>query len=155
MNKIDVGQAIQITANIGVIAGIAFLGFELRQNNELMEAEALATRTTFARSGWGYLIENPEVISLLVQDRNGEQLSAEEEFRLHAMWMQNLHSFEYLYFEDPGSSDRAAGQRRNFATYRSLRDAWNGTGNGSAQAGKDNFDPRFIEWYDENVANVP
>ena len=42
--KIDLGQAIAILANIGVIAGIVFLAAELQQNNELMEAEARAAR---------------------------------------------------------------------------------------------------------------
>jgi hypothetical protein len=32
VKKIDPGQMITILANIGVIAGIVFLGFELRQN---------------------------------------------------------------------------------------------------------------------------
>ena len=40
MKKLDLGQTITILANIGVIAGIVFLGLEIRQNNELMAAEA-------------------------------------------------------------------------------------------------------------------
>jgi hypothetical protein len=40
LRKIDPGQALTILANIGVIAGIVFLGFELRQNNELMQFDA-------------------------------------------------------------------------------------------------------------------
>lgn len=39
MKKIDVGQAISLLANIGVIAGIVFLGLELRQNNLLLNAQ--------------------------------------------------------------------------------------------------------------------
>jgi len=38
LKKIDLGQAIGILANAGVIAGIVFLGMELRQNNELVVA---------------------------------------------------------------------------------------------------------------------
>ena len=44
MKKIDLGRTIGILANLGVIAGIIFLGVELRQNNELMEAEARRAR---------------------------------------------------------------------------------------------------------------
>ncbi len=33
MKKLDLGQTITILANVGVIAGIVFLGYELRQNN--------------------------------------------------------------------------------------------------------------------------
>ena len=40
MKKIDPGQTIQILANVGVIAGIAFLAVELRQNNELLRSSS-------------------------------------------------------------------------------------------------------------------
>ena len=38
LKKPDLRQAIGILANAGVIAGIVFLGMELRQNNELVVA---------------------------------------------------------------------------------------------------------------------
>jgi len=38
LKKIDLGQAIGILANAGVIAGIVFLDMELRQNYELVVA---------------------------------------------------------------------------------------------------------------------
>jgi hypothetical protein len=47
MKKIDLGQAITILANVGVIAGIAFLAAELRQNNQMMRAQ---TRNDIAQS---------------------------------------------------------------------------------------------------------
>ena len=40
MKKVAFGQTIGILANIGVIAGIIFLGVELQQNNELLQTEA-------------------------------------------------------------------------------------------------------------------
>ena len=39
LKKIDLGQTITILANLGVIAGIVFLAFELRQNNSLLETQ--------------------------------------------------------------------------------------------------------------------
>ena len=36
MKKTDLGQAIQVLANVGVIAGIVFLAVETRQNNQLL-----------------------------------------------------------------------------------------------------------------------
>ena len=38
MKKIDLGQAINTLANVGVITGIVFLGFELRQNQTVGRA---------------------------------------------------------------------------------------------------------------------
>jgi hypothetical protein len=40
MKKIDLGQALGIVANIGVIASIVFLGAELRQNNAIARTDA-------------------------------------------------------------------------------------------------------------------
>jgi hypothetical protein len=40
MKNIDLGQTIQTLANIGVIAGIVFLIFELRQNNAALESQS-------------------------------------------------------------------------------------------------------------------
>ena len=39
MKKIDLGQTITILANLGVIAGIVFLAYEVRQNNDLLGIE--------------------------------------------------------------------------------------------------------------------
>jgi hypothetical protein len=36
LKKIDLRHTIGLLANLGVIAGIVFLGLELRQNNELV-----------------------------------------------------------------------------------------------------------------------
>ncbi len=40
MKKLDLGQTIGILANLGVIAGIVFLGYKLRQNNLLLRFES-------------------------------------------------------------------------------------------------------------------
>ena len=39
MKKIDLGQTIGIVANVGVIAGLLLLAFELNQNREITEAQ--------------------------------------------------------------------------------------------------------------------
>jgi hypothetical protein len=71
MKKIDVGQFIAILANLGVLAGIAFLAVELRQSNELISAEArfnmLATRT----EPYTLQITERDLPEILVKDRNG------------------------------------------------------------------------------------
>ena len=40
MKKFDIGQMIGILANIGVIAGIVFLGIEIRQNTQSLQISA-------------------------------------------------------------------------------------------------------------------
>jgi hypothetical protein len=44
MKKIDLGQTIQLLANLGVIAGIVFLAVEARQNRELLEVQVKLLR---------------------------------------------------------------------------------------------------------------
>jgi len=44
MKRIDLGQTIQILADIGVVVGIAFLALEMRLNRELLRAEIHQSR---------------------------------------------------------------------------------------------------------------
>jgi hypothetical protein len=43
MNKGNLSETLHLLANLGVIAGIVFLGVEQSQNNDLTEMEARAT----------------------------------------------------------------------------------------------------------------
>jgi len=44
MKKIDLGQAIGVLANLGVITGIVFLAYETHQNSELLELQVRAAQ---------------------------------------------------------------------------------------------------------------
>ena len=49
MRKFDLGQAIQVVANVGVLAGIVFLAVEVRQNQSTMDEDAqLNTLASFS-----------------------------------------------------------------------------------------------------------
>ena len=41
MKKIDIGQAMQLVANLSVIAGLVFLGLQIRQNTAAVQAQTL------------------------------------------------------------------------------------------------------------------
>jgi hypothetical protein len=45
MKRIDIGQTITILANVGVLAGIALLAVELRQNTKLLRAHLTTSRS--------------------------------------------------------------------------------------------------------------
>jgi len=153
LKKPDIGQTIQILANFGVIIGIAFVGIELSQNNALLSAEARATQLTQLTQSWGFVAESDVISELMVKDRNGEALTEAEELRLNAHWIRNLLTLQWQYQELPESTGWTAAQSRNFASYGSFRRAWYGGGPGSRQAGKDNFDSSFVEFFEANVAN--
>jgi len=59
MKKIDLGQMITILANIGVIAGIVFLGVELRQTQSSMQSQAYQARA-FDGIAWDFQVLNNE-----------------------------------------------------------------------------------------------
>jgi len=151
MKKIDPGYTITVLANLSVFAGLIFLGIELRQNNEILVANAEATQLSIQRSTWEKLSEDPDIVALLVRDRNGESLNVEDEFRLNAFWMTVLLDNEWTYRTLPGNAKWIPGMRRNYEAYGSLRRTWQGGGAGSKTAGSDWFDPSFVQFFNENI----
>ena len=90
MNKIDVGQTISILANIGVIAGIAFLAIEIRDSNT--QARIATTQETIAQNaGWWELIAaDPGLSDIYFRGMlDFESLAAGEQHRFSSL----MHSF--------------------------------------------------------------
>ena len=58
MNKTDINEWLSIVANFAVVAGIAFVGIELHQNNQLLkqQAEFVAFENRRMWSGSGFTI---------------------------------------------------------------------------------------------------
>lgn len=64
MKKIDLGQAVTILANVGVLAGILLLVYELNQNRQMMQAQ---TRSAIADGITEFLVNiwsDPELSEL-------------------------------------------------------------------------------------------
>ena len=93
--NIDVGQAIQVVANIGVVASIVLLAFQLKQNNKLMAATAAGVNITQATVIWSTVIEQPEMAELLIKDRQHEAFTPAQEMRLNAYWIRSLLWSDY------------------------------------------------------------
>ena len=91
MKKLDLSQTVSILANIGVIAGIVFLGIELRQNNELMAAEARFNNMSLSTQAFA-ISSQPDIAAIYVKDRNGEELTEVEYFMIESHWMRGLVS---------------------------------------------------------------
>ena len=99
MKKIDLGQAITILVNMGVIAGIVFLGIELRQNNELLSAEARATRLSVRLNENQLPIENPDLANALIKHRHGDELTEHEQLVLDRYMETILVVFQNVVIE--------------------------------------------------------
>ena len=84
MKKLDLGQAIQILANVGVIAGIAFLALQLQQNNRLLRAEAISAVLETRLSRQERVIAGVDLAALLQRNATQETLSPEDMMRVQA-----------------------------------------------------------------------
>ena len=83
MKKIDLGQAITILANVGVIAGIVFLAVELGQNTQairLTASQSMASELAEFNRGW----TNPDMarIRLKIDTEGYDSLSPLERMQL-------------------------------------------------------------------------
>ncbi len=156
MKKLDFGQVIGILANLGVIAGIVFLAVELRQNNELLIAEARAMRTNLRQADTTLVLENPDLGRALIKHRNDEQLS-QYEIQLVNLYVDFvLINFQNAYLDSVrGLSDYedipVEAWRKNFGQdplpygWVHMLDYWRET------RGLGGWDEGFVEWMEETI----
>ena len=142
-------ETAEVLGVVGIIAGIAFLGFELRQNNELMEAEARFNRLSIVTDAWRSIAEHGDLTELRGRADNNEALSSAEERRVTAAIMSVYVLVEWT-FRELGEDSTELNQvrevqRYNFANYASYNRVW--------ESRKQSFDPEFVHWYEENVVN--
>jgi hypothetical protein len=112
MKKIDFGQTISIFANIGVIAGIVFLAAELRQNNELLQADASLNRFNIERERRERIMENRGGLAEIILKKNNDVALDDIQALQHQALMLDLLESLRWYFEEvragrlpPGSID--------------------------------------------------
>ena len=159
MKKIDLGQTITILANIGVIAGIAFLVVELQQNNEFLAAQARSESLNLKQADAMLVLENPDLARAVIKGGNNEPLSDYESLLLTRYvgfvfsnleatyaevqrglidvddlpveaWIRNVHDDEF---------NRSIGRPNPYKFW---------------QAHRGSLHPEFVQWYEENVVNV-
>ncbi len=151
MRKIDLSQAFRILANVGVIAGIAFLAFELRQNNDLLEAEARARRTEIRISGADLISSNPELNRALTLEAGRETLTPEQENLLRIYWGGVLTRWQYVYGEHRrGLIDEDDVPIADWSLVISqspmLAEVWR-------ERGTISYRPDFVRFMEENIVN--
>jgi hypothetical protein len=82
MKKIDLGQTITVLANVGVIAGIAFLAFELRQNTQAVELASAQSYLTGGSELDLRIATDTNLASLLISGDSQQPLGAVEDLQL-------------------------------------------------------------------------
>ena len=151
MKKIDVGQTIQILANVGVIAGIAFLALELRQNNKLLRAQAGYNLYLNRSEGRNEIFGNPEIAEFIARAESGQPLSNVDQRRLRARTERTFLAWQWE-FGQYVDGNLAEGElpiesyRRTLSGERDIsgvREIWD--------AFKFNLRPDFVEWMEKKV----
>ena len=119
MKKIGLGQTIQILANIGVIAGIAFLALEVHQNNQLLAADASFNRFNVERERRTRVMENHgELGEIIFKKRNGMPLNEFEVFQHSTMMEDVLESLKWQFEEV--EADRLPRSSIDIASWRNV-----------------------------------
>ncbi len=151
MKKLDLGQTVSVVASIGVIAGIVFLAYELQQNNQLLEAEARATRIGLRVSHSEALFRDQQFAEIMSRAQVGDDLTDAEELRLFWFNATTFSAWEYVFAEsERGMISRAdipiEVWRRSFhEQLPRMPETW--------QIEKIGRAPAFVQWMEENVVN--
>jgi len=149
LKKLDLGQTISIVANFGVIAGIVFLGIELRQNNEYLAAQASLAQFSIERDRRSRFIDNTNGINeLLVKQFAGQPLTPAESLRLDMLSNEILDSWRWQFREYqagrlPIASLDLELWRDQLAQIPALREQFE---NDRDESGQD-----FVQFMEENV----
>jgi len=146
LKKFDLGQTVSILANLGVIAGIVFLGIELRQTNELMDEQQRFNRLSISTGTNTLIAGNRELAELRVSAMEDlSQLTAADRIQLNALEMRVLRNWEWTFRELP-LSELPVNSWRRVSKRPSWREIW------SERKGE--FDPEFERWIDEAVVSA-
>lgn len=99
MNLDSLNKWLTLAANIGVIAGIIFLGLELQQNNELLEAQTRYNHKETRANNMSAFSNNSELAEIIVKAGSGETLTPKEQLQLESHWNGTFVSFEWEFYE--------------------------------------------------------
>jgi hypothetical protein len=99
MKKIDLGQAVTILANIGVIAGIVFLVIEIRQNTTATQLMASESHMTGIIGQNDLIVANPQLAEVLSRAIAGEDLSPAENIQVTNLMGSRLLAWQNTYLQ--------------------------------------------------------
>ena len=145
MKKIELGQAITILANIGVIVGIAFLAVEVSQNNDELAAQ---TRNRMfelrADIELDYIRNVGGIADIYNKMNTAQELTRIEGNRIASRRMHALRSLDFMYREDPqGTLQEADFWIVMFQSDPGLLEYWDST--------KEARDPELVRLFEQVV----
>lgn len=98
--KLDrINRWMMLAANIGVLVGILFLIFELRQNTVASRQQAASNfQDSFSEIEF-FIAQNPEFAELLEAGRSGEEISGSNKLRLTTFYGNVLRTWQNAHFQ--------------------------------------------------------
>ena len=143
MKKLDLAQSLRLLANAGVIAGIVFLAIELRQNNELMEAEARFNRLSIQTGSNTLLAGNTDLAQILAKANRNEELTDAEQLQARNFNVRVLSNMQWTFREVPESEVPVELWRSLHKENLHRRVFW--------ESQKTMFNQDFVEFYEKVV----
>lgn len=108
MKKIELGQAITILANLGVIGGLIFVGFQLRQDRLIAVVDSIGAVNDSRTFGFQLQVENADV---WVRGLAGDSLNAQESAVFDTQAATHLQFYFSSCFRNTQMGTREAWER--------------------------------------------
>ena len=99
MNLDSTNRWLTLVANIGVLAGIIFLAYELQQNTVATRLEAASNFQSSFNEIEMLIAGSPEFAELLRKGREGENTSTAEQLRLFVFYNNVLRQWQFTHFQ--------------------------------------------------------
>ena len=152
MKKIDLGQTIGIIANVGVLAGLLLLAFELNQNRDLVQAQARHEVSQGVIDQFFGAASDGEFSELIRKGTSGDLESDAERFRYGMFLLARFRYWEdvhYQYrmglFDETEFSATKVGWGR-LLRYGATQDYW--------RTFRSDYSPEFVAEIDGIVAGL-
>ena len=146
MKKSEINEWLAVAGSFSVVAGIVFLGFELHQNNALLEQQS---RYGFLQNRMGWAEDqyrDESFAAALVRSRNNEKLSDVDKHRISLWHASTFVKWEWEW-EQVAAGDLNSipldAWRFVFETYPRAHDGWS--------AFAVTLNPLFVQYVEENV----
>ena len=99
MNLDSTNRWLTLAANIGVMAGIIFLAFELQQNTVATQLQAASNFQSSYADLELSIYGNPEFAELLSKGREGEEVTGTDQLRLEAFYGGVIRQWQFIHFQ--------------------------------------------------------
>jgi hypothetical protein len=151
MTKSNVGQAISIFAEVGVILSIVLLAYELHQNNELLQSQANLVLLQNRLAGAQLLTSDDGLGMALVKERADDELSPLDRLKLENYYYLTLSKWEWEHRQNVAGLIASANLpvddwRAVFSSFPGFARLWSDDGF------RKRFSSDFVSYVDDNVA---